>query len=45
MRHILFAILTAALLCGACNKKGDLFPDYAIQNAAESDGDLHDPAQ
>ncbi|HSA32201.1 MAG TPA: hypothetical protein P5077_00585 [bacterium] len=45
MRLCLFVILTAALLCGACNKKGELFPDYAIQNAAESDGDLHEPAQ
>ncbi|HNT29051.1 MAG TPA: hypothetical protein PKH10_12850 [bacterium] len=44
MRLCLLVILTA-FLCGACNKKGELFPDYAIQNAAESDGDLNEPAR
>lgn len=45
MRYLPIIAVIAALLCAACTKKNEFYQDYAIQNAAESDDDLNDPAQ
>jgi hypothetical protein len=44
MRYLLLYLVFAALVCTACTKK-EFYQDYAIQNTAENDDDLVDPAK
>ncbi len=45
MRYLLLCLALAALFCAACTKKNEFYQEYAIQNAAESDDDLSEPAK